>query len=137
MQRPRLHRFWLLIFLSGMLFPRFVVAQSSSSARNNPYEIQLRSLERQLKSADPPTQAVLLRRSSDLWDYSEFGDYSLVFRQLGQHGLEISRSFHIPTQVITPSSYRDFVRFAMHIDEAERQRLTLARAEFRASNESH
>ena len=79
MQRSRRRRFFVLVFLCGALFPRFVAGQSSSSATlapesastaaSNPYDTELRSLERRAGTASAPEQAVLIHRAYDLRDY--------------------------------------------------------------------
>ena len=61
---------------------------------------------------------------ADLAEKSEFGEYTVRFvRSL--HQLDIHRDFHIPVQVIAPERYPAFVRFALQIDETERQRISL------------
>jgi hypothetical protein len=55
---------------------------------------------------------------------SEFGEYSLWFvRSPGQ--VDIHRDFHVPVQVVTPEKYAAFLSFAVQIDEAEQQRISL------------
>jgi tetratricopeptide (TPR) repeat protein len=61
-----------------------------------------------------------------------FGSYAVRFRQSSPKELEITRSFHIPVQVITPAEYPEFANFAIQIDDAERQRLTIERANLSA-----
>ncbi|MGZ4873905.1 MAG: hypothetical protein ACXV5R_01940, partial [Candidatus Angelobacter sp.] len=39
--------------------------------------------------------------------------------------VDIHRDFRIPVQVIAPEKYVAFVNFALRIDEAERQRISL------------
>src|SRR5262249_16960904 len=63
----------------------------------------------------------------DFTGKSEFGEYSLWFvRSPGQ--VEIHRDFHVPVQVITPEKYAAFLSFAVQIDEAEQQRISLQAA---------
>ncbi len=61
-----------------------------------------------------------------------FGNYAVRFRQTSPHEFEITRSFHIPVQVIPPAEYPEFARFAIRVDDVERQRLTLERADLSA-----
>ena len=60
----------------------------------------------------------------DFTDRTEFGEYALRFVRL-PHQVDILRDFHIPVQVIAPEKYPAFVNFALRIDEAERQRISL------------
>jgi hypothetical protein len=60
----------------------------------------------------------------DFTDRTEFGEYALRFVRL-PHQVDIHRDFHIPVQVIAPEKYTAFVNFALRIDEAERQRISL------------
>jgi len=55
---------------------------------------------------------------------TEFGEYTLRFLRLPQQ-IDIHRDFHIPVQVVAPDKYAAFVNFAMRIDEAEHQRISL------------
>ena len=57
-------------------------------------------------------------------DKTEFGEYALRFVRL-PHQVDIHRDFRIPVQVIAPEKYAAFVNFALRIDEAERQRISL------------
>jgi hypothetical protein len=61
---------------------------------------------------------------ADFTDKSEFGEYALRFVRL-PHQVDIHRDFRIPVQVIAPEKYAAFVNFALRIDEAERQRISL------------
>ena len=61
---------------------------------------------------------------SDFTEKTEFGEYSLRFVRM-PHQIDIHRDFHIPIQVIPPDRYAAFVNFALRIDEAERQRISL------------
>ena len=61
---------------------------------------------------------------SDLAEKSEFGEYTVRFVRSSRQ-LDIHRDFHIPVQVIAPERYPAFVRFALQIDETERQRISL------------
>lgn len=61
---------------------------------------------------------------TDFTDKTEFGEYSLRFVRM-PHQIDVHRDFRIPVQVIAPDKYGAFVSFAMRIDEAERQRISL------------
>jgi tetratricopeptide (TPR) repeat protein len=63
---------------------------------------------------------------TDFADRSEFGDYSLRFVRSPRQ-VEIHRDFRIPVQVVAPERYPAFVSFALRIDQAERQRISLER----------
>jgi hypothetical protein len=41
------------------------------------------------------------------------------------HQIDIHRDFRIPVQVVAPEKYPAFLAFALRIDEAERQRISL------------
>jgi hypothetical protein len=60
----------------------------------------------------------------DFTDKTEFGEYALRFVRM-PHQVDIHRDFRIPVQVIAPERYGAFVNFALRIDEAERQRISL------------
>lgn len=83
-----------------------------------------------------PANVRLRNRANDLEESSRFGAYAVHFRQPTPRAIEISRSFHIPVQVVQPAQYEDFAGFATRIDDAERQRLTLERFEISASARS-
>jgi tetratricopeptide (TPR) repeat protein len=57
-------------------------------------------------------------------DRNEFGEYALRFVRM-PHQVDIHRDFRIPVQIIAPEKYAAFVNFALRIDEAERQRISL------------
>jgi hypothetical protein len=61
---------------------------------------------------------------ADFTEKSEFGEYALRFVRM-PHQLDIHRDFRIPLQVIAPDKYGPFANFALRIDEAERQRISL------------
>jgi hypothetical protein len=61
---------------------------------------------------------------ADFAEKSEFGEYTVRFVRSSRQ-LDIHRGFHIPVQVIAPEKYPAFVRFALQIDETERQRILL------------
>jgi len=61
---------------------------------------------------------------TDFTDKTEFGEYALRFVRMPQR-IDIHRDFRVPVQVIAPDKYGTFVNFALRIDEAERQRISL------------
>jgi hypothetical protein len=71
-----------------------------------------------------PAGMALHSLPTDFSEKTEFGEYTLRFVRLAQQ-IDIHRDFHIPVQVITPDKYAAFVNFAMRIDDAERQRISL------------
>ena len=73
-----------------------------------------------------PVGVEVLRLAQDTELRSEFGDYSLTFRRLGASEVEIRREFRIPVQVVAEDKIDEFRDFAGRIDNAERQRMTIA-----------
>jgi hypothetical protein len=63
--------------------------------------------------------------AADLTLQNEFGDYAVTFRAISQNVVEVSRTFRVPVQVISPDHFGAFANFARQIDDAERQRITL------------
>jgi tetratricopeptide (TPR) repeat protein len=61
---------------------------------------------------------------SDFTEKAEFGEYALRFVRM-PHQVDVHRDFRIPLQVIAPDKYGAFVNFAVRIDEAEHQRISL------------
>jgi hypothetical protein len=61
---------------------------------------------------------------ADFTDRTEFGEYALRFVRLPRQ-IDIHRDFRIPVQVVAPEKYPAFLNFALRIDEAERQRISL------------
>jgi hypothetical protein len=61
---------------------------------------------------------------ADFTDRTEFGEYALRFVRLPRQ-IDIHRDFRIPVQVVAPEKYPAFLTFALRIDEAERQRISL------------
>jgi hypothetical protein len=61
---------------------------------------------------------------ADFTGRSEFGEYALRFVRSPRQ-VDIHRDFHIPVQVVAPEKYGTFVNFAVLIDEAEQQRISL------------
>jgi hypothetical protein len=72
---------------------------------------------------------------ADFAERSEFGEYALRFSRT-QRQVDIHRAFRIPVQVVAPEKYAAFVRFALQIDEAERQRISLEVGKDAASGQS-
>jgi Domain of Unknown Function with PDB structure (DUF3858) len=61
---------------------------------------------------------------ADFAGRNEFGEYALRFVR-SQRQVDIHRDFHVPVQVVPPEKYAAFVDFAVSIDEAEQQRISL------------
>jgi hypothetical protein len=61
---------------------------------------------------------------ADFTEKTEFGEYALRFVRM-PHQVDIHRDFRIPVQGIAPDKYGAFANFALRIDEAERQRISL------------
>ncbi|HEX3092705.1 MAG TPA: DUF3857 domain-containing protein, partial [Candidatus Angelobacter sp.] len=61
---------------------------------------------------------------ADFTDRTEFGEYALHFVRLPRQ-IDIHRNFRVPVQVVAPEKYPAFLTFALRIDEAERQRISL------------
>jgi hypothetical protein len=61
---------------------------------------------------------------SDFTDRTEFGEYALHFARLPRQ-IDIHRDFRVPVQVVAPEKYPAFLTFALRIDDAERQRISL------------
>ena len=61
---------------------------------------------------------------ADFAGKTEFGEYALRFVRSPRQ-VDIHRDFHIPVQVVAPEKYGAFLNFAVQIDEAEGQRISL------------
>jgi hypothetical protein len=61
---------------------------------------------------------------SDFTERTEFGEYALHFVLLPRQ-IDIHRDFRIPEQVVAPEKYPAFLAFALRIDQAERERISL------------
>jgi hypothetical protein len=72
---------------------------------------------------------------SDFTERTEFGDYALRFVRL-PHQIDIHRDFRIPVQVVAPEKYPAFLTFALRIDEAERERISLKTVRVAVGKES-
>src|SRR5205085_4718773 len=66
-----------------------------------------------------------LPRDAEL--HSAFGDYRVSFRTEGPGDVSITRSFHVPAQLVAPEAYAEFARFAERIEAAERPQILLRR----------
>lgn len=75
----------------------------------------------------------LIRLAPDFAVQNEFGSYSVAFRELANGDIEIRRAFDIPVQVVPAARFAAFAHLAERIDDAERQRLLLARDVLSAS----
>lgn len=80
-----------------------------------------------------PAEITVAQRAHDAKLESAFGSYQLEFRHPDARTLEVRRSFRIPVQTVETANYAEFARFAGQIEEAERQRVTLARTAETAS----
>lgn len=72
---------------------------------------------------------------SDFTERTEFGEYALHFVRL-PHQLDIHRDFRVPVQVVAPEKYPAFLAFALRIDEAERERISLETVKGTAGTQS-
>jgi hypothetical protein len=72
---------------------------------------------------------------SDFTERTEFGEYALHFVRLPRQ-LDIHRDFRIPVQVVAPEKYLAFMTFALRIDEAERERISLKTVRVAVGKES-
>ena len=70
----------------------------------------------------------LAQRPDDLEIKNRFGSYAASFRQTSANRIEIRRRFQVPVQVVRPENFAEFRRFALRIDETERQRLGIERS---------
>jgi hypothetical protein len=99
---------------------------AKSPARKFPLYIDSLFFENTVFRLHLPTGMDLKTLPTDFADKGEFGDYSLRFVR-SPHQVEIHRDFRIPVQVVAPERYPAFVSFALRIDQAERQRISLER----------
>jgi hypothetical protein len=81
-----------------------------------------------------PDNIRMAQLAPDFASNERFGNYAVRFREISAHQFEVTRSFHVPVQVIAPADYAEFARFAESIDNAERQRLTVEHADLSARN---
>ena len=72
-----------------------------------------------------PNGVTVARPAEDVTVASEFGSYSVTFREPEAGALEVRRTFQVPVQVVRPQQYAEFAKFATKIDEAERQKIGL------------
>lgn len=72
-----------------------------------------------------PAGVQVLRLAPDAQVRSDFGRYSLTFRQVQNGVVEIRRDFRIPVQLVPSNKLATFRGFAAQIDYAERQRMTV------------
>jgi hypothetical protein len=71
-----------------------------------------------------PLNVQVVSLPKDFAERSEFGEYSVRFVRSAQT-VDVHRDFHIPVQVVAPEKYAAFAIFTEHIDNAERQRISL------------
>jgi tetratricopeptide (TPR) repeat protein len=74
-----------------------------------------------------PAEFKVTLPSSGVHLNTEFGSYTLEMRQASTGEVEVRRAFQVPVQIIPPERFEAFARFARQIDDAERQRIALAR----------
>ena len=72
-----------------------------------------------------PAHTVVAHRPADLRLQTEFGQYAVTFHRLADGRWQIRRAFRVPVQVVPADRFSAFSRFALRIEDAERQRLTL------------
>lgn len=101
---------------------------ASAAARRFPLFIDVPLVESASFRVHLPEAVRVAQRARDTRLTSDFGSYAVEFRQADAHTLEVRRSFRIPAQVVAPGAYAAFAHFAARIEEAERQRLALARS---------
>ena len=101
---------------------------ATQAARKFALAIELPLIESATFRLHLPAGVVVAHLAGNLRFDSSFGGYALEFRQPDARTLEVRRSFRIPVQTVAPAAYTEFARFAGQIEDAERQRLTLARA---------
>ncbi|MGH9643843.1 MAG: hypothetical protein ACRD3Q_15655, partial [Terriglobales bacterium] len=97
--------------VTGRKFPLFV---SSPLFETTTFRIHL------------PDGVQIVRRPEDFRAQSEFGAYSVTFREPSAGVLEIKRSFDVPVQVIDPGKLTAFANFESQVERAEQQRVGLA-----------
>jgi hypothetical protein len=71
----------------------------------------------------PGIEPLRMPESANL--HTEFGDYRTQFQLEKPNVIKIVRNFRIPVQVVSPAKYPDFAKFALQIDSAERQLITI------------
>jgi hypothetical protein len=69
--------------------------------------------------------------------HTEFGDYRTEFRTEKPNEIKIVRNFRIPIQTVSPAKYQDFAKFALQIDSAERQLITIQQTTTVATQTAH
>lgn len=72
-----------------------------------------------------PDGVMITRPANDLHAKTQFGSYSVTFREPQPRVLEITRTFDVPVQVVAPANLTEFAKFAAQIDNAERQKIGL------------
>lgn len=97
---------------------------AKTTARKFPLLIDSLFFENTVFHVHLPAGMAVHSLPADFNEKTEFGEYTLRFVRLAQQ-IDIHRDFHIPVQVIAPDRYSAFVNFAMRIEDAERQRISL------------
>jgi hypothetical protein len=103
------------------------------SPRALPLYVDTPLIERATFRIHLPSDLTVYANASDLKVHGAFGDYSVTFRTLSPGIIEVSRAFRVPVQVIPADYFGAFADFARQIDDAERQRITLAHVPVAAS----
>jgi hypothetical protein len=112
---------------TGQLAPLLGLRNSFGKAARRSYPMLLNSVlsESTIFHLHLPEGVAASTLPHDLIMNSEFGQYAVRFSQ-GNGQLNVSREFDIPVQVVAPERFPVFLEFVRRIDEAERQRITLA-----------
>jgi hypothetical protein len=112
---------------TGQLAPPLGLRNSFGKAVRRSYPMLLNSVlsESTVFHLHLPEGVAAPSLPHDLVINSEFGEYAVKFSQ-GNGQVNITREFDIPVQVIAAERFPAFLEFARRIDEAERQRITLA-----------
>jgi hypothetical protein len=97
---------------------------AKTTARRFPLYIESLFFESTVFHLNLPAGMEVRALPADFAEKTDFGEYALRFVR-STHGVDIHRDFRIPVQVVSPEKYAAFVRFALRIDEAERQRISL------------
>ncbi len=112
---------------TGQLAPLLGLRNSFGKALRRTYPMLLNSVlsESTVFHLHMPDGVTAASLPHDLIINSEFGEYAVKFSESNRQ-LNITREFHIPVQMVPAERFPAFLEFARRIDEAERQRITLA-----------
>lgn len=100
---------------------------ASGSSRQFPLYVDAPLFETATFRVHLPPGVGVARAMSDTQVASDFGKYSVSFREIEDGVLEVKRSFNIPVQIVPVQRFQEFVKFASQIDDAERQKIGLER----------